>query len=47
MAEVAAGAATVKKDPNWKIRIGKAIFYTTVSLGLGFFYWFAAIQCPC
>jgi hypothetical protein len=28
-------------------KIGKMIFYSTVALGLWFFYWLNGIQCPC
>lgn len=28
-------------------KLGKAIFYVTVALGLWFFYWLNGIQCPC
>jgi hypothetical protein len=35
------------KDPEWKIRLGKAIFWSTVAFAVWFFYWFNAIQCPC
>jgi len=31
----------------WEIKLGKMIFYLTVATGLGFFYWFNGIQCPC
>ena len=46
MAEVAAGEPTIK-DPEWKIRLGKAVFYATVALGTWFFWWFAGTNCPC
>ena len=39
--------ASTRKDPAWKIRLGKAIFWTTVAFAVWFFYWFNAIQCPC
>lgn len=29
------------------IKLGKAIFYLTMALGLWFFYWLNGIQCPC
>ena len=38
---------STRKDPPWKIRLGKAIFSTTVAFAVWFFYWFNAIQCPC
>jgi len=38
--------ATTHQD-DFKIKIGKMIFYMTVAVGLWFFYWFAGIQCPC
>ena len=46
MAEIASGTLQVK-DPEWKIRLGKAIFYATCALGIWFFYWFAGTPCPC
>jgi len=39
--------ATATADSELEIRIGKMIFYITCAVGLGFFYWFAGIQCPC
>ncbi len=30
-----------------QIKIGKAIFYITAALGIGWFYWLNGIQCPC
>jgi hypothetical protein len=32
---------------DFKIKLGKLIFYATVAVGLWFFYWFAGINCPC
>jgi len=46
MAEAAVEARYVK-EPAWKIRLGKAIFWSTVAFAVWFFYWFNAIQCPC
>ena len=46
MAEVAMTGPTVR-DPDWKIRIGKAIFYATAAMGMWFFWWFAGTPCPC
>ena len=46
MAEVAYGGPTVK-DPEWKVRVGKMIFYLTAAAGTWFFWWFAGTQCPC
>lgn len=34
-------------DPEWKIKLGKMIFYITVALSVWFFYWLNGIQCPC
>ena len=31
----------------WEIKLGKSIFYVTVAMGIGFFYWLNGIQCPC
>ena len=45
MAEAAFEAQRVK-DPAWKIRLGKAIFWSTVAFAVWFFYWFNALQCP-
>jgi hypothetical protein len=39
--------AEAVQDPEWKLKLGKMIFYVTVAIGLWFFYWFAGIQCPC
>lgn len=47
MAEAIVDSVPGPKDPEWKIRLGKFIFYVTCALSLWFFYWFAAIQCPC
>jgi hypothetical protein len=47
MAEVAYELTARPKDPAWKFRLGKFMFYVTCALGIWFFYWFAAIQCPC
>jgi len=47
MADVVTSDVQQEKDPEWKIRLGKFIFYMTCALGMWFFYWFAAIQCPC
>lgn len=33
--------------PEWEIKLGKMIFYITIAIGLGFFYWLNGIQCPC
>jgi hypothetical protein len=46
MAEAAVEVLRVK-ELAWKIRLGKAIFWTTVAFTVWFFYWFNAIQCPC
>lgn len=40
-----AEAGAVQED--FKIKIGKMIFYLTCALALWFFYWFNGIQCPC
>ncbi len=40
-------SASTRKEPEWKIRLGKAIFWSTVAFAVWFFYWFNAIQCPC
>ncbi len=34
-------------DPEWKLKLGKMIFYITLAVSMWFFYWFAGIQCPC
>ncbi|GKS59119.1 hypothetical protein YTPLAS18_26460 [Nitrospira sp.] len=34
-------------EPEWKLKLGKMIFYITVAISFWFFYWFAGIQCPC
>ena len=34
-------------DSEVMIKIGKTIFYSTLALGLWFFFWLAGIQCPC
>ena len=36
-----------EKEPEWKLRLGKFMFYLTCALAVWFFYWFNAIQCPC
>jgi hypothetical protein len=33
--------------PEWKIKLGKTIFYLTIALSIWFFYWLNGIQCPC
>ncbi len=47
MAEALVDSTPPPKDPEWKLRLGKFMFYVTCALSLWFFYWFAAIQCPC
>jgi len=47
MAEAAIDSAPRQKDPEWKLRLGKFMFYVTCALGIWFFFWFAGIQCPC
>ena len=34
-------------EPEWKLKLGKMIFYITVAVSFWFIYWFAGIQCPC
>lgn len=34
-------------DPEWKIKLGKMLFYITLALSVWFFYWLNGIQCPC
>jgi hypothetical protein len=46
MAELAVQGYAVK-DPEWKLRVGKFIFYLTVAVSIWFIYWFAGIPCPC
>jgi len=46
MAEAALEVPYVK-EPAWKIRLGKVVFWSTVAFAVWFFYWFNAIQCPC
>jgi len=47
MAEAAVDSAPHLKDPEWKLRLGKFMFYVTCALSIWFFFWFAGIQCPC
>ena len=47
MAEAVIDSAPRPKEPEWKLRLGKAIFWATVAFAVWFFYWFNAIQCPC
>jgi hypothetical protein len=46
MADVASDVQRLK-DPEWKVRLGKFIFYLTCAFGVWFFLWFAVFQCPC
>ncbi len=34
-------------EPEWKLKLGRMIFYVTAAVSIWFFYWFAGIQCPC
>ena len=45
--EYGEGSGPAVKDPEWKLRLGKFIFYLTAAFAVWFFYWFNVIQCPC
>ena len=45
--EEALYASQTSPDPEWKLRLGKFLFYTSAACGVYFFYWFNVIQCPC
>lgn len=36
-----------RAQEDFKIKLGKTIFYLTAAMGLWFFYWLNGINCPC